>query len=53
MSGQRRGRRPAPAADAQGVAVRRLALDCLVRIDTEGAYANLVTNAVLGRFVAG
>ena len=28
---------------------RRLALDALVRIDEEGAYANLVTNALLDR----
>lgn len=31
------------------MAARRLALDALVRIDTEGAYANLVTNALLDR----
>lgn len=36
------------AGDA-GVAVRRLALDALVRIDTEGAYANLVVPALLER----
>ena len=32
-----------------GVAVRRLALDALGRIETDGAYANLVTNALLDR----
>jgi 16S rRNA (cytosine967-C5)-methyltransferase len=32
-----------------GVAVRRAALDVLGRIEEEGAYANLATNAVLGR----
>lgn len=41
-------RRP-PAADPAGVAVRRVALDVLVRIEEEGAYANLATNAVLDR----
>lgn len=35
--------------DEAGVAARRLALDALVRIDEEGAYANLVTNALLDR----
>ncbi len=38
-----------PAADPAGVAVRRVALDVLVRIEEEGAYANLATNAVLDR----
>lgn len=38
-----------PVADAAGVAVRRAALDVLGRIEEEGAYANLATNAVLGR----
>ena len=38
-----------PARDDSGVATRRLALDALVRIETEGAYANLVTNSILGR----
>jgi 16S rRNA (cytosine967-C5)-methyltransferase len=32
-----------------GVAVRRVALDVLGRVEEEGAYANLATNAVLGR----
>lgn len=32
-----------------GVAARRVALDALVRIETEGAYANLVTNSILAR----
>ncbi len=32
-----------------GVAVRRTALDVLVRVEEEGAYANLVTNSVLDR----
>ncbi len=32
-----------------GVAARRQALEALVRIETEGAYANLVTNAILDR----
>ncbi len=31
-----------------GVAARRLALDALDRIETDGAYANLVTNSLLG-----
>jgi 16S rRNA (cytosine967-C5)-methyltransferase len=35
--------------DEAGVAARRLALDALVRIETEGAYANLATNALLDR----
>lgn len=43
-----RARRP-PPADPAGVAVRRAALDVLGRIEEEGAYANLATNAVLGR----
>lgn len=38
-----------PDADPAGVAVRRAALDVLGRIEEEGAYANLATNAVLGR----
>ncbi|HSP05268.1 MAG TPA: transcription antitermination factor NusB [Acidimicrobiales bacterium] len=44
-------RKPKPKApvDAAGVAVRRAALDVLGRIEEEGAYANLATNAVLGR----
>jgi 16S rRNA (cytosine967-C5)-methyltransferase len=45
-------RRPASGrspADDPGVAARRLALDALVRIESEGAYANLVTNALLDR----
>lgn len=36
-------------SDAPGVAVRRLAVDALVRIDTEGAYANLVLGPMLER----
>ncbi len=32
-----------------GVATRRLALDVLQRIESDGAYANLATNAVLDR----
>lgn len=32
-----------------GVAARRVALEALVRIETEGAYANLVTNGILDR----
>lgn len=32
-----------------GVEARRVALEALVRIETEGAYANLVTNAILDR----
>lgn len=48
MSGPRPTTRP-PAADPAGVAVRRAALDVLGRIEEEGAYANLATNAVLGR----
>lgn len=43
----RRRQRPAAPVDERGVAVRRLALDALVRIEEQGAYANLVTNAVL------
>lgn len=35
--------------DDAGVAARRLALDALVRIEDQGAYANLVTNALLDR----
>ena len=35
------------SGDAAGVAVRRTALDALVRIDEEGAYANLVLDPVL------
>ena len=48
MSGPRPKKRPAEA-DPAGVAVRRAALDVLGRIEEEGAYANLATNAVLGR----
>ncbi len=36
------------SADA-GVLARRTAIDALVRIETDGAYANLVTNAILDR----
>jgi len=39
-------RRAAPSVDP-GVAVRRVALDALVRIDEQGAYANLVLDPVL------
>ncbi len=42
----RRSHRP---SDDPGVAARRLALDALGRIEVDGAYANLVTNALLGR----
>jgi 16S rRNA (cytosine967-C5)-methyltransferase len=50
VSAPRRGKsKPKPAADPAGVAVRRAALDVLGRIEEEGAYANLATNAVLGR----
>ncbi len=42
-------RRSHRASDDPGVAARRLALDALGRIETDGAYANLVTNALLGR----
>ena len=44
-----RARRRATSGQDAGVAARRLALDALVRIEDEGAYANLVTNALLGR----
>lgn len=37
------------AAEGPGVAPRRVALDALVRIDAEGAYANLVLGPVLER----
>jgi 16S rRNA (cytosine967-C5)-methyltransferase len=40
-------RRRPPATDPAGVAVRRTALDALVRIDEEGAYANLVLHGLL------
>ncbi len=43
-----RRRRPTAAADAGGVAARRLAIDALVRIDREGAYANLVLPGAAG-----
>lgn len=36
-------------SDDIGVLARRTALDALVRIDTDGAYANLATNAILDR----
>ena len=36
-------------ATEPGVAARRLAIDALVRIEDEGAYANLVTNGLLDR----
>ena len=39
----------AKPADAGGVAARRVALDALLRIDREGAYANLVLPGVLAR----
>lgn len=52
MSQPNRGRkrspgRPQPTPDAAGVAVRRLALELLLRVDDEGAYANLVVPARL------
>ncbi|MCP3854672.1 MAG: hypothetical protein GY698_08065 [Actinomycetia bacterium] len=52
MSGPPRGRRrpprrPGPPGDAEGVAVRRLALELLLRVDEQGAYANLVVPARL------
>ncbi|MCP5028847.1 MAG: hypothetical protein GY929_21450 [Actinomycetia bacterium] len=52
MSQPNRGRRrspsrPKPPADAAGVAVRRLSLELLLRIDEEGAYANLLVPARL------
>ena len=37
------------APDADGVAARRVALEALLRIDREGAYANLVLPGVLAR----
>ena len=48
-TGWERERPPTSGRDESGVAARRLALDALVRIDEEGAYANLVTNALLDR----
>ncbi len=48
MTKPRPKKRPV-GVDAAGVAVRRAALDVLGRIEEEGAYANLATNAVLGR----
>lgn len=42
-------RRPHGVRDETGVAARRLAIDALVRVETEGAYANLATNALLDR----
>ena len=44
-----RPRKSPVEVDPAGVAVRRAALDVLGRIEEEGAYANLATNAVLGR----
>ncbi len=41
--------RTAPSSGDPGVAARRLALDALGRIEEDGAYANLVTNAMLDR----
>jgi 16S rRNA (cytosine967-C5)-methyltransferase len=38
-----------PDADADGVAARRVALEVLLRIDREGAYANLVLPGALAR----
>ena len=54
----RRPSAPAGAANRRGtppagVAARRVAIDALVRIDTEGAYANLVVPALLGRCRSG
>lgn len=55
-NGPRRGARagsdggPTPKArPAAGVAARRLAVDALVRIDAEGAYANLILPTMLAR----
>ncbi|MFN8037944.1 MAG: transcription antitermination factor NusB [Acidimicrobiales bacterium] len=47
----RAGRPAAPArpADGPGVEARRLAADAVVRIEAEGAYANLVLPALLER----
>ncbi|MEM8923658.1 MAG: transcription antitermination factor NusB [Actinomycetota bacterium] len=45
--GRRSGPKPAPAP--AGVAARRLAIDALVRIDDEGAYANLLLPELLER----
>jgi 16S rRNA (cytosine967-C5)-methyltransferase len=45
----RASRHPTPAAPPAGVAARRLAVEALVRIDTQGAYANLVLPAMLER----
>jgi 16S rRNA (cytosine967-C5)-methyltransferase len=42
-----RGGRPGPGRDAAGVPARRVALQALVRIDHEGAYANLVLPPML------
>ncbi|WP_436796174.1 transcription antitermination factor NusB [Actinospongicola halichondriae] len=36
-------------SDDVGVLTRRTAIDALVRIETDGAYANLATNAILDR----
>jgi 16S rRNA (cytosine967-C5)-methyltransferase len=57
MSGANRGRsprggstrRPPKPLPPKGTDARRLAAEALVRIDTEGAYANLVVPAVLER----
>lgn len=45
----RRGARPRRAAPPEGMLARRTAIDALVRIETEGAYANLVANSILDR----
>lgn len=42
-------RRSHAVSDGAGVAARRVALDAIERIDTDGAYANLATNALLDR----
>jgi 16S rRNA (cytosine967-C5)-methyltransferase len=41
--------RTAPTPDAAGVTARRVALDALVRIETDDAYANLVLRHILDR----
>ncbi len=45
--GKRAGRKP--SADAPGLASRRLAIEAVVRINTGGAYANLVLPEMLAR----
>lgn len=48
-SGARRGNGSPKVSAPAGVAARRLAVDALVRIDAEGAYANLTLPAMLSR----